>query len=179
MKAATRSEDNTLNLLNKQLSNLSADNQYVTFKIGEENYGIDIMLVQEMIRYEKPTRLFNSNPLIDGVINFRGRIIPIVNMHKKFNLKDQVYDTFTVVIIIEVKNKTLGMIVDAVSDIYSFDGADIQEVDKEFAEDIKGDHIKAIGKSGKQMVMLLDPEKVMSIRDYESVESVIVEQQTN
>ena len=158
-------KDSTLNLLNQQLSNFSADNQYVTFQIAEEEYGIDIMLVQEIIRYTKPTKVFNSNPYIKGLINFRGKVIPVIDMHLKFNLSEQQYDNFTVVIVIEVDSKTLGMIVDRVSDIVSFNHEDIQLVDNDMAEDIKTEHLKGLAKSGEKIYLLLDPRKVMWQKD--------------
>ncbi len=145
-----------------QLNNLTAENQYVTFQIGEEEYGIDIMLVQEITRYSKPTRVHNTNPAVRGVTNFRGKVIPIVDMRRKFSLPESEYDEFTVVIVIEVNQKTVGMIVDRVSDIMSFNQEEIQEVDREFADDIKTEYIKAMAKSNDRIVMLLDPDLVMA-----------------
>jgi len=153
-----------------QLNTLATENQYVTFQIEEEEYGIDIMLVQEITRYNKPTRVYNSNPTIKGVINFRGKVIPIVDMRRKFNLPEQEYDPFTVVIVIERQNKTMGMIVDRVSDIMSFNAEDIQEVDREFADDIKTEHVKAMAKTGDRIVMLLAPDQIMSFDDFKQVQ---------
>lgn len=165
-----RSSDSTLNVLNKQLGNVSAENQYVTFQIGDEEYGIDIMIVQEIIRYKKPTRVFNSNPVVRGVINFRGKVIPVIDMHKKFCLPVGSYDEFTVVIVIEVARKTMGMIVDRVSDIRSFEKQDIQLVDNEFSEDIKTQHLKGIGKAEEGIVLLLDQSKVLTFEDQQELE---------
>lgn len=168
----TQEEKSAINTINEQLATNSAENQYITFRIGDEEYGIDIMLVQEIIRYSKPTRVFNANPVIKGVINFRGRVIPIIDMHRKFNLPQQEYDDFTVVIIIEVEKKTMGMIVDRVSDIMSFKEEDMQLVDQEFAADIKTEHLKGMGKSGDRIVLLLDPLKVLSVEEMKQLEKV-------
>ena len=165
-------EDNALNILNQQLTSISAENQYVTFEIGDETYGIDIMLVQEIIRYQEPTKVFNANPVIKGLINFRGQVIPIIDMHKKFNIPEIEYDKFTVVIVFEVKNKTMGMIVDRVSDIMSFTKDDIQVVDKEFADDIKTEHLKGIAKNEEDIVLLLESERVLSFEELQEVEEV-------
>ncbi len=154
----------------QQLNTLSTENQYVTFQIEEEEYGIDIMLVQEITRYNMPTRVYNSNPTIKGVINFRGKVIPIVDMRRKFDLPEQEYDPFTVVIVIERQNKTMGMIVDRVSDIMSFNAEDIQEVDQEFAGDIKTEHVKGMAKTGDKIVMLLDPDQIMSNKDLREIQ---------
>ncbi len=128
------------------------------------------MLVQEIIRYSQPTRVANANPAIKGVINFRGQVIPVIDMRRKFNLPQQEYDDFTVVIIIEVHHKTMGMIVDRVSDIMSFQDKDIQVVDREFADDVKTEHLQGMGKSGDRIVMLLDPGRVLSFKEMKQLE---------
>jgi purine-binding chemotaxis protein CheW len=170
-----QTNSSALNILNQD--NLSTENQFVTFQIGEEEYGIDIMLVQEIIRYNKPTRVFNSNPVIKGVINFRGKVIPIINMHRKFNLPEGEYDEFTVVIIIEMEKKTMGMVVDRVSDIMSFGADEIQLVDKQFASDIKTEHLKGMGKFGDRIVLLLDPYKILSLVDLQSIEEMAAQEE--
>ena len=164
--------DNTLNILNQQLLNVSRENQYVTFTVGEEEYGIDILLVQEIIRYHKPTRVFNTNPVISGVINFRGKVIPQIDLRKKFNLPEIEYDNFTVAVVVEVENKTMGLIVDRVSDIVSFDTGDIQVIDKEFAEDIKTEHLKGMAKADEKIILLLDPYRVVSFEELEKVQEI-------
>ena len=164
---------NALESQNQVTDVRSSENQFVTFQIGEEEYGIDIMLVQEIIRYKKPTRVFNANPVIKGVINFRGKVIPVINMHHKFNLSTEKYDEFTVVIIIEVGKKTIGMIVDRVSDIMSFNIEDMQLVDQDFASDIKTEHLKGMGKSGERIILLLDPHKILSLSELHDIQEMI------
>ncbi len=163
-----------LSIQTQQSTGTSTENQFVTFQIGEEEYGIDIMLVQEIIRYKKPTRVFNTNPVIKGVINFRGIVIPVIDMHRKFNLlSEQKYDEFTVIIVIEVQGKTMAMIVDRVSDIMSFQAEDIQLVDKEFADDIRSEHLKGMAKSEERIILLLDPERVLSFEELEQAEEIV------
>lgn len=154
-------DDSTLNVLNQQLINTRADNQYVTFQIGGDEYGIEIVLVQEIIRYTRPTKVFNADPIVDGVSNFRGQVIPLINMHRKFKLDEGEYDEYTVVIVIRDEERTMGMIVDRVSDISSFKDEDIQKMDEEFADDIKADHIKGIARLEDRVVMLLDPSRLL------------------
>ncbi|MFW5988064.1 MAG: chemotaxis protein CheW [bacterium] len=173
-----RKNNDTLNIINQQLSNISAENQFITFKIGQETYGINIMLVQEIIRYNKPTEVYNANPVIKGLINFRGQVIPIIDMHKKFNLDDQNYDKFTVVIVFEVNNKTMGMIVDRVSDIISFHNEDIQTVDQEFADDIKTEHLQGIAKNDEKIVLLLNPKRVLTFSELGEIEDLKEEKAT-
>lgn len=163
-------EDNTLNILNQQLLNFSDNNQqFVTFKVGDEEYGIDVMLVQEITRYHTPTKVFNANPVINGVINFRGKVIPQIDLRKKFNLPVREYDKFTVVVVIEVNGKTMGFIVDRISDIVSFNEDDIQIVDKEMAEDIKTEHLKGMAKLEDKIIMLLDPDRIVSFDEIDEI----------
>ena len=164
---------NALDIINQGTDMHSVENQFVTFQIGEEEYGIDIMLVQEIIRYKKPTRVFNSNPVIKGVINFRGKVIPVINMHRKFNLSEGKYDEFTVVVVIEAEKKTIGMIVDRVSDIMNFSPENIQLVDQEFASDIKTEHLKGMGKQAERIILLLDPYKILSLSELRDIQEMI------
>jgi len=147
----------------------AVNTQFVTFQIGDEEYGIDIMLVQEIIRYQKLTKVFNANPAIRGVMNFRGNVIPIIDMRRKFNLPEIEYDDYTVVIVIEIDNKTMGMIVDRVSDILSFDMVQIQMIDRQFEEDIMIEHLQALAKQDDRIIMLLDPSRVMSFEEYRKI----------
>ncbi len=163
-----------LNAINERPGASTIEEQYITFRIGEEEYGIDIMLVQEIIRYSKSTRVFNANPVIKGVINFRGKVIPIIDMHRKFNLPEQEYDDFTVVIIIEVERKTMGMVVDRVSDIMSFKAENVQLVDREYAADIKTKHLKGMGKSNERIVLLLEPKRVLSFEELKQLQEINV-----
>ncbi len=147
----------------------SVNSQFVTFQIGDEEYGIDIMLVQEIIRYQKLTKIFNANPAIKGVMNFRGNVIPVIDMRCKFNLSEIDYDEYTVVIVIEIQQKTMGMIVDRVSDILGFDEGQIQFIDREFAEDVMTEHLQAMAKYEQRIIMLLDPERVMNFEEYRRI----------
>jgi purine-binding chemotaxis protein CheW len=147
----------------------AVNTQFVTFQIGDEEYGIDIMLVQEIIRYQKLTKVFNANPAISGVMNFRGNVIPIIDMRRKFNLPEIEYDDYTVVIVIEIDKKTMGMIVDRVSDILSFDMVQIQMIDRQFEEDIMIEHLQALAKQDDRIIMLLDPSRVMSFEEYRKI----------
>lgn len=156
-------------ILNHQLMSASRDNQFVTFQVGEEFYGIEIMIVQEIIRYKKPTRVFNTLPVIKGVINFRGDIIPIIDMNIKFNLPPKDYDEYTVVIVVEVKGKTMGIIVDRISDILTFEREDIKVVDDELAEDMKTNYIRGLVDTDDRVVMLLEPQKLLSFEELKKI----------
>lgn len=151
---------------------LSRDNQFVTFQVGEEFYGIEIMIVQEIIRYKKPTRVFNSLPVIKGVINFRGDIIPIIDMNVKFNLPEKTYDEYTVVIVVEVKGKTMGIIVDRISDILTFEKNEIKVVDDDLAEDMKTNYLRGLVDTQDRVIMLLEPKKLLSFDEFNKIAEI-------
>ncbi len=165
-------QDNTLDLLSHQLNNFTAENQYVSFNLDDEEYGIDVLLVQEMIRYQKPTKVPNANHVIQGVINFRGKVIPLIDMRAKFGLEQRNYDDFTVIIVLEIKAKTVGIVVDRVSDIVSLTTGNIQEADDEFIHDLKAEYLKGMGKMENRLVMLLDPDKILSFDEFKTIQQL-------
>src|SRR5882757_8525757 len=101
-------------------------NEFLTFKLGGQEYGIDILKVQEIRGYDTVTRIANAPAFIKGVINLRGNIVPIVDMRIKFNLQQVRYDAFTVVIILNVAKRVVGMVVDGVSDVLTLSPAQIR-----------------------------------------------------
>lgn len=165
-------EDNTMNILNQQLTSYVSDNQYVSFNLDEEEYGIEVLLVQEIIRYHKPTKVPNANHVIQGVINFRGKVIPLIDMRAKFGLPTKEYDTFTVIIVLEIKGKTVGLIVDRVYDIVSLTENNIQVADEDFINDLKAEYLKGMGKLGDRLVLLLEPDKILSFEEFKQVQSI-------
>ena len=115
--------------------------EYLTFRLDQEEYGIDILKVQEIRGYEKPTRIANAPEFIKGVVNLRGTIVPIVDMRLKFNCAKAEYNTFTVVIILNLRNRIVGIVVDSVSDVMELPpeslkaAPDIDSVDRQFGRD--------------------------------------------
>ncbi|MGM0369206.1 MAG: chemotaxis protein CheW [Bacillota bacterium] len=163
--------DNTVNILNQQLTNISAENQYLTFKVLDEEYGVDVMKVQEIIRYREPTTMPNAPEVIKGVINFRGEVIPIVDLRTKFNLEIGEYDKFTVVIALEVKNKIVGVIVDEVSDMVSFSEEDIQS-NLDFGSQVNTKFIKGMARLEERLIILLYLEELLSFEEFKAVNEV-------
>lgn len=135
--------------------------EYLTFKLGTEEYGVDILRVQEIRSFERPTRIVNAPAHVLGVINLRGVIVPIVDMRMKFDLGHATYDTFTVVIVLNIKKIIVGMVVDGVSDVISLSPEQLRPV-PDFSSNVDSDHIRAIGSIEDRMLMLLDIEKLMS-----------------
>jgi len=139
--------------------------EYLSFKLGAEEYGIDILKVQEIRGYEQPTRIANAQHFIKGVVNLRGVIVPIVDMRLRFGLPDVQYNSFTVVIILNIASRTVGMVVDSVSDVLELGGEQIKHA-PEFNGAIDASYITGLGtiKSGdaQRMLILMDIERMMT-----------------
>ncbi len=173
MEENPKNQSHSMNILEQQLSGVSVDNQYLSFIIGGEEYAVEVLLVQEIIRYSDPTRVPNSPEIVKGVINFRGKIIPVIDMRKKFNLEAMEYNSFNVIIVLTVKNKTMGIIVDSVSDVVSFSEADIQDMEDETMEEIKMQQIRGLGQlSDGRLIQIVDPEKMLSLEEIAAMQDM-------
>lgn len=135
--------------------------EYLTFRLDQEEYGIDILKVQEIRGYEPPTRIANAPNFIKGVVNLRGTIVPIVDMRLKFNCSKAEYDSFTVVIILNLRNRIVGIVVDSVSDVMELP-ADSLKAAPDIDSVIDSDAVLGLGSLGDRMLILLDIEKLMS-----------------
>jgi len=145
--------------------------EFLAFKLGDEEYGMDILCVQEIRSYEPPTRMANAPAFIKGVINLRGVIVPIIDMRIKFKLEQVNYDTFTVVIVLNIGSQVVGMVVDGVSDVIALTPEQLHPA-PEFSSAIGSDHVLAIGSVQERMLILLDIEKLMSSADMGLVNSI-------
>ncbi|MFZ2651883.1 MAG: chemotaxis protein CheW [Burkholderiaceae bacterium] len=146
--------------------------EFLAFKLGSEEYGIDILRVQEIRSYEEPTRIANVPAFIKGVVNLRGVIVPIVDMRLKFNLEQANYDSFTVVIVLNIANRVVGMVVDAVSDVITLTPEQLRPV-PQFSSAIEADHLLAIGAVAERMLILVDIEKLIRSADMGLVEQTL------
>jgi len=149
------------------IEKFSADSQvtdiheFLTFRLGQEEYGIDILKVQEIRGYEQPTRLANAPDFIKGVINLRGTIVPIVDMRLKFNVGEASYDAFTVVIILNIANRVVGIVVDSVSDVLTLEQNQIRPT-PEFSGALDVSYVMGLGSIGDRMLILVDIERLMT-----------------
>ena len=146
--------------------------EFLAFKLGAEEYGIDILRVQEIRSYENPTRIANAPDFIKGVVNLRGVIVPIVDMRLKFNLEQASYDSFTVVIVLNIGARVVGMVVDAVSDVITLSPEQLRPV-PEFNSAIASDHLLAIGTVQDRMLILVDIDKLMTSAEMGLVENTL------
>jgi purine-binding chemotaxis protein CheW len=138
--------------------------EFLTFTLGEEEYGIEILRVQEIRGYDTVTRIANAPDFIKGVINLRGAIVPVIDMRIKFNLGNVVYNQFTVVIVLNVCGRVIGMVVDGVSDVIALQPAQIRAA-PEFGSTLDTQYITGLGSVDERMIILIDIERLMSARD--------------
>lgn len=164
--------DNTLDILNLQFTGNDHESQLLVFNVDGEEFGVDVLLVQEIIRYLKPTKIPNAPKAVRGVINFRGEVIPVLDIRERFDLPVREYDEFTVIVVVEHHGKTLGMIVDHVSDIISLATKDTQ-LTPEFSDDEKTAYLRGMGKLGERLILLLDIEKIMDFQERFKLDAVL------
>ncbi len=138
--------------------------EYLTFRLDREEYGIDILKVQEIRGYEKPTRIANAPEFIKGVVNLRGTIVPIVDMRLKFACPQVEYNDFTVVIILNLRTRIVGIVVDSVSDVMELP-ADSIKAAPDVDSVIDSSAVMGLGSMADRMLILLDIEKLMSGMD--------------
>ncbi len=135
--------------------------EVVTFTLGEEEYGIDIQRVQELRGYDAVTRIANAPHYIKGVVNLRGIIVPVIDMRIKFNLGTPTYDSFTVVIVLNIRGRVVGMVVDSVSDVITLAPGQIKPA-PEMGAAFDTDYLIGLGTLDDRMLILVDIDKLMS-----------------
>jgi purine-binding chemotaxis protein CheW len=135
--------------------------EYLTFRLDQEEYGIDILKVQEIRGYERPTRIANAPAFIKGVVNLRGTIVPIIDMRLKFNCAKAEYNAFTVVIILNLRSRIVGVVVDSVSDVMELPPENLKAA-PDIDSVIDSAAVLGLGSLGDRMLILLDIEKLMS-----------------
>ena len=142
----------------------AATGEYLTFRLGSEEYGIDILRVQEIRSYEPPTRIANAPSFIKGVVNLRGVIVPIVDLRLKLGCASAEINTFTVVIVLNVKGRVVGAVVDSVSDVLELSAEHIKPA-PEMASAVDTRYLTGIGSIAERMLILMDIEALMSSAD--------------
>lgn len=143
--------------------------ELLTFTLGSEEYGIDILKVQEIRGYDAVTTIANTPGFIKGVINLRGIIVPIVDMRIKFHLGKVEYDQFTVVIILNVAKRVVGIVVDGVSDVIALTPDQLKPA-PEFSAALDTQYIMGLGTADERMIIVIDIEKLMTGRDMELID---------
>jgi len=147
-------------------------NEFLTFRLGGEEYGIEILKVQEIRRYDSITQIANAPDYIKGVINLRGIIVPIIDMRIRFNLDHASYDQFTVVIILTVAGRVIGVVVDGVSDVITLADGQMRQAPG-LGSVIETEYIMGLGTVDERMLILIDIEKLISRSDIGLIEHSI------
>lgn len=156
---------------NQDIQKSGGTNEYLTFVLGDESYGIEILKVQEIRGYDAVTKIANTPDFIKGVVNLRGLIVPIVDLRIKFKLGKVVYDELTVVIILSLGGRVVGMVVDGVSDVMNLQASQIRNV-PEIVSSIDTKYITGLATVDEKMFILVDIEQLMNSQEMELVDAV-------
>ena len=138
--------------------------EFLAFTMGQEEYGLDILKVQEIRGYEAVTTLANAPDFFKGVVNLRGVIVPVIDMRIRFNLGTPTYDQFTIVIVLNINGTVMGMVVDSVSDVTTLAPEQIRAA-PQLGSAIDADYLIGLGTIDERMLILMDIDKLMSSDD--------------
>lgn len=167
--AATANE-----MINHATGDDSEGSQYLTFALDGEEYGVDIMRVQEIKGWIPVTRIPNTPEYMQGVLNLRGTIVPIIDMRMRFNLEREDYTAITVIIVLSVKcaagDRVIGLVVDSVSDVINVNATDIKPT-PDFGSAVNTEFLNGLATVGDTMVMLLEVDKLLSVDEVNALAS--------
>ncbi|ANE74112.1 MULTISPECIES: chemotaxis protein CheW [Dickeya] len=155
-----------------KLAGETVGQEFLIFTLGDEEYGVDILKVQEIRGYDQVTRIANTPTFIKGVTNLRGVIVPIVDLRIKFMQQEVDYDDNTVVIVLNLGQRVVGIVVDGVSDVLSLTADQIRPA-PEFAVTLSTEYLTGLGSLGERMLILVDIEKLLSSEEMALVDSVM------
>ncbi len=140
--------------------------QLVSFKIGEEEFGVDILTVQEINRMPEVTRVPNAPDYVDGVINLRGKVIPIIDSRRRFGMERKEHDKHTRIVVVELRGKVVGFVVDQVNEVLRIPRS-VTEPPPPIVAGVRADYITAVGKLDDRLLILLDLERVLQVEESE------------
>ncbi len=157
------------------ISDEDGHEQYLTFMLAGEEYGVDILRVQEIKGWDSATRIPNTPDYVQGVINLRGTIVPIIDLRMRFALEKLEYGPTTVVVVLKVesgsKNRTMGIVVDGVSDVYSVTADELKPT-PDFGDDVNAEFVKGLATIDDKMVIMLDIDKLLNSRELSVLDSL-------
>ncbi|ABS49209.1 cheW-like domain protein [Yersinia pseudotuberculosis IP 32953] len=154
-----------------KLAGETVGQEFLIFTLGDEEYGIDILKVQEIRGYDQVTRIANTPAFIKGVTNLRGVIVPIIDLRVKFAQQGVTYNENTVVIVLNFGQRVVGIVVDGVSDVLSLTNEQIRPA-PEFAVTLATEYLTGLGSLGERMLILVDIEKLLSSEEMSLIDSV-------
>ena len=144
-----------------ETASLQKDQEFLTFTLGDENYALDILTVKEIRGYETVTKIANAPAFIKGVINLRGDIVPIVDLRIKFNVGNATYDEFTIVIVLHLRHRIVGIVVDGVSDVVSLNKEQLLPP-PDFGVVFDSRYLLGLATINEQMIILVDIDELIS-----------------
>ena len=150
----------------EQAIEITTGDQFVTFKLEDEEYGIEILKVHEIIGYQGFAKVPNVPCFIKGVLNLRGSVVPVIDMRLKFNMAEKAYDNYTVIVILEVQERIIGAIVDAVSDVVALSPKEIQDT-PDFSSGVRVDFIKGLGRKDEKLIIMLDIDRILGEQEFD------------
>jgi purine-binding chemotaxis protein CheW len=149
----------------------AVNNQFLTFLLGAEQYGVEILKVQEIRGYSAVTPIPNTPPYIQGVMNLRGTVVPVIDLRTKFGMPPGEYNKFTVIVVVTIAAKVIGVVVDAVSDVLDIPAAEIRTV-PEMGGQVNTKFISGMATVGDKLTVLLDMERLLSEGEAAVLESL-------
>lgn len=148
------------------------ERQLVVFSLADEEFGVEIKKVNSIIKMEKITKIPNADFFVEGVINLRGKIIVVVNLHKKLGLTEKGQDKDTRIIVVELEEETIGMVVDAVKEVLRIEESRIEEAPQIILEKIDSDYIEGVGILNERLIVLLDVNKILHKSDLDKIKNI-------
>lgn len=146
-------------------NNVAEARKYLVFRLGSEEYGIDIRKITTIIEKDMNiTRVPKLPPFVKGIINLRGEIVPVISLRQKFDLPEDVFDTETRIVIVKIDEISVGLIVDSVAEVIELDEESIESI-ANIAGDLTVDYITGVGKADGRIITLLNAEKLASLND--------------
>ncbi|MDR3198725.1 MAG: chemotaxis protein CheW [Planctomycetaceae bacterium] len=164
--AQNRVSDNELNKLNETIEQISLENEdtlknmYLTFRLGKEDYGIEIRYVTEIVGMQKITEVPDMPVFVKGVVNLRGQVIPVLDMRLRFNMEPRNYDERTCIIVVNIGGSQVGLVVDTVNEVRNIDNDQISPPPKTAGAD-SARYIQGMGKVGEEVIILLEGQRLL------------------
>ena len=158
-----------MNTTQQQTHNVTADEllQIVTFQVGKESFGLDILKVHEIIRFQPLTRVPNLPDYVEGVLNLRGKIIPVVGLRQRIGLEKQEANGTTKIVVASVKNEVLGFVVDSVSEVLRISSSTVEPAPR--LGEVRQKYVSGVGKVENQLLLMLDLDELLSDEESEAL----------
>jgi purine-binding chemotaxis protein CheW len=155
----------------RQAGGPEAAGQYVTFRLEDELYGVRINQVQEIIGYKGLTPIPDQPEFMPGVLNLRGQVTPVIDLRRRFQLPAKEYDRFTVIIIVRLEDRTVGLVVDSISDVITLPQADLQ-APPAVANRLRDGYIEAVAQVGQEFLIFLNVDRILGLDELARMDKV-------